>query len=622
MTAKMILAGILAVAVCAAWIRLILWRRAAPALAPPVWRFATLMALQPVWAALLFLGLFPPGRPVAGGVLTIVTANAARPVTGPHPIAMPEFSATGIERAPDLGTALRRYPDTRGIRVLGDGLTARDRDAARDLTIDFTPGAPRPGLTSLTPPGPVAPGMRFQSGGQVAGLRDAVVDLLDPAGRVTDTQTVDADGRFMVSGTTRAAGLATFVVRVRDRSGRVAEQADLPVRIQADSAPRLLILAGAPGPEVKYLRRWATDAGFSVNTQMSAGAGIQLGDPAIAVNGATLRQFDVAVIDDRSWSGLGGAREAVLAAVRGGMGLVMRTSGPLDGSARASWRSLGFSLNGPDVLGPVALPPVADAAVARTRSGIGSPDAPGDLAAVEPIIPELNRLAATPGGSETVPLVRDAGGAILSVWRAMGLGRVAVFTGVDSYGLTLTGHGGLYGDWWSEMLSTVARPTAGPPVIPGSAWVGDRVSLCGLGSQVRVEQPDGAIRALIADPVAAGCAGFWPVAPGWHLLRMGGPDVRPNGVANGREQVSPFFVQPADKLVGIRSARDRDATLMLAGSAPPTVLTGPARTQPGPSWPWLLAWLLVGTILWWFERSSLGRTAPKKRPAHADNNQT
>jgi hypothetical protein len=600
MTAKMILAGVLAVAVLAAWVRLVLWRRAAPA--SPGWRFGTLMAVQPVWAALLFLSLFPPGLPIAGGVLTIVTANAPATAAGPHPVAMPEATAAGIERAPDLGTALRRYPDTRRIRVLGAGLTARDRDAARGLAVEFAPGAGRPGLTSLTPPARVAPGMRFSAGGQVAGQNDAIVDLVDPAGRVTDTRTVDADGRFVVSGTARAAGLATFVVRVRDGQ-RVVEQADLPVRVETDAAPRLLILAGAPGPEVKYLRRWATDAGFAVNTQMSAGGGIQLGDPAIGINSATLRQFDVAVIDDRSWAGLGGGRDAVVAAVRDGMGLVLRTSGPLDGAGRASWRSLGFPLTGPDVLSPVALPPVADDAIARTRKGIGSADTPADLDTGEAVFPELSRLAATPGGGDTVPLIRDAGGAILSTWRAMGLGRAAVFTGVDSYGLTLTGHAALYGDWWSEMLSAVARPAASAPVVSGPAWVGDRMALCGFPEQARVEQPDGGLTTLIADPAAGGCAGFWPAEPGWHLLRTAG--------GNGAEQVSPFYVQPADRLVGVRAARDRDATLMLGRSASVAVSTAETRTQPGVSWPWLLAWLLVGAGLWWFERSSLGRVVPK-----------
>ena len=606
MTAKLILAALLILAVLAAWVRLVLWRRAAPA--SPGWRFGMLMAVQPLLAALLFLGLFPPSLPVAGGVLTIATAHAPVTATGVHLIAMPEAPPTGAERAPDLGTALRRYPDTRRIRVLGDGLTARDRDAARGLIVDFTPGPARRGLASLTPPQRVAPGMRFGVGGHVAGAPAAGVDLLDPAGRVTDTQTVDADGRFQMSGTARAAGLATFILRVRDGQD-VIEQADVPVRIEADAAPRLLILAGAPGPEVKYLRRWATDAGFSVNTQMSAGGGIQLGDPAIAINGPTLRQFDVAVIDDRRWAALGGGREAVLAAVRGGMGLVLRMGGPLDGSTRASWRSLGFTLTDSDALCPVALPPAPDKAIARTRSGIASADAPADLDMGEAVIPELNRLGTIQGGGDTVPLIRDAGGSTLSAWRAVGLGRVAVFTGVDSYGLTLTGHSSLYGDSWSAMLSAVARPMASAPSLPGPNWVGDRIALCSLSGPARVERPDGAVTPLIPDAAAGGCAGFWPAVPGWHLLRMAGP--------TGAGQVSPFYVYPGDRLMGVRAARDHDATLMLDRSGAAAPLTAQARTQPGPSWPWLLACLTVGAALWVFERSSLGRSTPKRATADA-----
>ncbi len=603
MTPKLILALILTVAVLAAWVRLVLWRRDAPA--SPLWRFAVLMGLQPVWAALLFLGFFPPDLPVAGGTLTVLTANAPRTAaaSGGQIVALPEAVVPGVERAPDLGTALRQYPDVRRIRVLGDGLSARDRDAAGGLAVDFTPTAPRPGLISLTPPARVAPGMRFQTGGQVAGLPGAVVELVDPAGRVTDSQTADADGRFTVSGTARAAGLVTFGLRLKDAGGKVVEQADVPIRIDAETAPRLLILAGAPGPEVKYLRRWATDAGFTVNTQMSAGGGIQLGDPAIALNPATLRQFDVAVIDDRSWPG---ARPAVLAAVREGLGLVLRTSGPLDGGARASWRSLGFALNGTDALSPIALPPAADAAIARTRSGIGSADAPADAdLGGEPVIPELSRLAAVPGGADAVPLIRDAGGSTLSAWRAVGLGRVAVFTGIDSYGLTLTGHSALYGDWWSGMLATVARPSAGAPVVTGPAWVGDRLTLCGLSPNARVQSPGGAVTTLIPDPAAGGCAGLWPASSGWHLLRTAG--------ANNAEQVSPIYVQLADRLPGIKAARDRDATLML-GRTPVAAATGEGRTQPGPAWPWLLAWLLAGAGLWWFERSNLGRAVPKPEP--------
>jgi len=606
MTPKTLLAGILVIAVVAAWARLILWRRAAGPDAPVrTWRLAALLVLQPICAALLFLGLFPPSLPVAGDVLVIATANAPRnTLAHGRLVAMPEATGlAGVERAPDLGTALRRYPDARRIKVLGDGLTARDRDAARGVAVEFETAAPRPGLVSLQAPGRVAPGMRFEAGGQVARSPDAVVELLDPAGRVTDTRKVDAEGRFVVTGTARAAGLVAFTLRVRDGRGRVLEQADLPVWVEAGAAPRLLILAGAPGPEVKYLRRWATDAGFVVTTQMSAGGGIQLGDPPIALTAATLRGFDVAVIDERGWAGMGGTRETVLGAVRDGLGLVLRASGPLDGASRAQWRAAGFTMTGSGGLAPIRLPAPTDAAIARTRSGIGSVDTPADLEVGDERPPELSRLALTPVGGDAVPLIQDAGGATLSAWRATGLGRVAVFTGLDSYGLTLTGRRGLYGDWWSGMLSTVARPATGAAAaFAGPAWAGDRVALCGLSGDARVEGPGGAITALTVDPATPGCAGFWPERAGWHGLRKAGADAW------------PFYVQPAERLAGVRAARDREATAMLRNTAVSRA-SGATQTQPGPSWPWLLAWLAFSAGLWWLERSNLGRIAKARTAA-------
>ena len=610
MTPRMILAVVLACAVLAAWARLILWRRSAPReAAGALWRMVVLAALQPVCAALLFFCLFPPGVRVASGRLVVATAGAPRgaaAMAGATLIALPEAPAiAGAEPAPDLGTALRRHPDVRRVTVLGGGLTPRDRDAAQGLAVAFDPTPLPTGLVSLDAPPRVAPGARFEVGGQLSGVPGATVELIDPAGRVTDTQKAADDGRFVLSGTARSAGLATFVVRVRDAGRRVVEHADVPVRAEAQAAPRLLIMAGAPGPEVKYLRRWATDAGFSVTVQASAGGGVALGDAPVAINGATLRRFDVAVIDDRSWAGLGGGRGEVIAAVRGGLGLVLRSGGPGDG-AMAQWRSLGFTVGGGEALTPIALPASTDADLARTRRGIPAPDAVADLDIDEEFLPEISRLAAAPGGEGTVPLLSDAGGATLSAWRAIGQGRVAVFTGIDSFGLTLTGRNDLYGDWWSTILSAVSRPVAGvAPAFSGPAWVGDRVALCGLSADARVERPDGSPATVRVASGAAGCAGFWPAKPGWHLLRTSVPEVG--------EQVWPFFVQPADRLVGVRAARDRDATLMLRNASPaPADATIQGPEIPGSPWPWFIAWLAVSTALWWLERSGLGR--PSTRP--------
>lgn len=614
MTPKLILAVVLTCAVLAAWVRLVLWRRSASREAAGApWRVVVLFLLQPVWAALLFFCLFPPGVRVASGTLIVATAGAPSNAIlspGARVIALPEAPVlTGAELAPDLGTALRRHPEVRRITVVGGGLTARDRDAAQGLAIAFEPPPPPTGLVSLSAPSQVAPGAGFEVGGQVSGLAGATVELIDPAGRVTDVQLAADDGRFILTGTARSPGLTTFGLRVRAKGRRVVEQADVPVRVEAQPGPRLLILAGAPGPEVKYLRRWATDAGFAVTVWASAGGGVDLGDAAVAINAATLRGFDAAIIDDRSWAGLGAQRGEVMAAVRGGLGLVLRSGGPGDGAA-GQWRALGFAVSGGETLTPIALPQATDADVERTRRGVPPPDALADLDIDDEFLPEISRLAATPGGDGTVPLLHDAGGTTLSSWRAVGRGRVAVFTGVDSFGLSLTGRNALYGDWWGGMLSAVARPVgAVTPAFSGPAWVGDRVVLCGLSGDARVEGPDGGEVTVRAGSGAAGCAGFWPEASGWHLLHVSTP--------GEDEQVRPFFVQPADRLTGVRAARDRDETLMLSGTAPAprnAAVQGPEIS--GSPWPWFFAWLVVSAILWGLERSGLGRpSAPRQTVA-------
>lgn len=601
MTPKMILAVILTAAVAAAWIRLVLWRRAAPKGSQgTVWRFALLLALQPVCAGLLYLGLFPPGVKTATGELVVATAGApaALPANG-RLILLPEARPiAGAETAPDLATALRRHPEARSLRVVGQGLTARDREAARGLAVRFEPGARPRGLIAVSAPPRVAPGAAFEAGGEVSGVSDGKVELVDPAGRVTDSQKIGDHGRFVVTGTARTEGLATFTMRLKSGE-RVLEEAALPVRVEGQAAPRILILAGAPGPEVKYLRRWATDAGFAVTTQTSAGGGVALGDAPIAITGESLRRFDVAIIDDRSWAGLGGGRGAVLGAVQGGMGLILRSSGGAEEAGRSQWRALGFGVSGGGETAPIALPPASEAALAKTRRGIPAEDMPADLNADDAYLPEIGRLAVSLGGEGTVPLLRDAGGASLAAWRQSGRGRIAAFTGVDSYALSLVGRSDLYAGWWGQMVSTVARPVAtAQAALEGPAWVGDRISLCALAAEPRVVAPEGEVTLVHPDPAAQGCAGFWPTTAGWHGLRTKS--------AEGAEQVWSFYVHPADSLRGVRALRDRDATRMLTGrTAAQAAASGPEA--PGSPWPWLAAWLAASVGLWWFERSGRGR---------------
>ncbi|MEJ8630684.1 hypothetical protein P0F65_14025 [Sphingomonas sp. I4] len=172
---------ILAVAVVLAWLRLG-WRqwRAPGAARSRGWRLALLLLAQPVLAALLYLTLSPPQTRMAEPeTLTILTRGGS--VAGGRTVALPEAARRGgIEQAPDLATALRRHPGIRALRIRGEGLTERDRPAARGLAIAFDPAPLPPGLIAMTPPDRTAPGGPFRVSGQVVG--GGSVALLDPAG--------------------------------------------------------------------------------------------------------------------------------------------------------------------------------------------------------------------------------------------------------------------------------------------------------------------------------------------------------------------------------------------------------------------------------------------------------
>lgn len=601
MTMERFVGLLLIAAVLLGWVRLWLWRRqATEAHRGRMWRFIALMMLQPACAALLFMMLFPPPVSVPGDALRIATAKTPHSMllaSGPPIIALPEARLApeshlaNVAQAPDLGSALRTHAGTTRIQVLGEGLTPRDRDAARGLKIDFTPPSLPPGISSLSSPKMVAPGASFTVGGQLTGLPKAGVDLIDPAGRVTATMIADRNGRFRLSGTARTAGSATFTLRVRDGS-RIVEEAAVPVLVQDMVAPRLLIVAAAPGAEVKYLRRWASDAGFAVTTQMQTGGGVTLGDAPVSMDAGALRRFDVAIFDERSWAALGGGRGAVMAAVRDGMGLLLRASGPLDATTRGQWQALGFTLSGGDEMAPVALPPISSAEIARTRVGIGSQEAPVDIATPDDSAPEISRLTLVPGGTNTVSIIKDAGGTTMAAWRAMGKGRIGLFTATDSYGLTLTGRRDLYETWWSDMMSVLARPAMAMRLIDVNGWAGERVSLCAIGRDASVTAPDGR-RSILA--IMDQCGAYWPRMAGWHWL-------------NEQGRKSAFYIRPADMLNVMQAARNANATLMSTGES--KVRDGETGTSvPMSPWPFAIAWLLASALLWWLERSRLGRTA-------------
>ena len=130
--------AILVLALAAAFGSARSWRDGRP-------RRAARIALQLVAALLLGLCLFPPTsrERLRDGELVVLTPRAtpaqlAATPAGTDDVALPGVDAArAVERVPDLGTALRRHPDVRRLRIVGGGLPARDRDAARGIAAEF-----------------------------------------------------------------------------------------------------------------------------------------------------------------------------------------------------------------------------------------------------------------------------------------------------------------------------------------------------------------------------------------------------------------------------------------------------------------------------------------------------
>lgn len=604
MTPATALAGILALAVMLAWLRLLSRWRQAPGRG---WRLALLLCLQPASAVLLYLALVPPPLPTQAGIMTVLTAGATRAQLAAHVqgnvlVALPEAPALGNAQAmPDLATALRRHPDTRRLRILGAGLEARDRDPAQGLALAFAPPPLPRGLVRLDAPFRIAPGEAFRVSGRVHGVADGEVVLLDPAGRRVDAASLDDAGGFALTGTVRAAGAALFALQVRDVPGDLVEEAALPLWIADAPPPRALLLAGAPNPEFRHLRRWAEDAGLSPQVEVGVGGGIGLGDGLPAATPEAFEAFDLVVLDERAWATLGAARrEALAQALQRGTGVLLRATAPLPQATRDQWRGFGIGLAG-DAAPVAALASVREESqMLAARLGPGSVDAPFDAEVAGQALPELSRRRLRPEPDDAVPVLHDASGEPHAWWRAQGRGRIGLWTVTDSYLLALAGRGDLHGQWWSGMFAVLARAHAqAPPQLRGAARAGERVAVCGLVEETaRVLAPDGAASTVLVDPGtgSARCAAYWPRGGGWHVLDPGGA-------------AWPFHVADADSSPALRAAELREATLRLAGgdAAGADIAAAAPPPRRGPSWPWFLGWLLVTGGLWWLERSRAGR---------------
>lgn len=582
---------LLALAVLVGLVRLWLRRgQTPPATRGPLWRTLTLSLLQAGVGASLYLMLFTAPAPSPGGVgdtLVIATAGAPKAVPlgpGERLVALPEAGALPrAERAPDLATALRRHPNTTAIRVVGHGLAPRDRGAV-SLPLAFTPAPPPQGLVALALPEATAAGTQFEVSGQVGNLPQGVVELIDPAGAVASQAPIKAGESFRLSGKARAPGLILFELRLRDQAGRLIERVDIPIDAAPRPQPRVLILAGAPGAEIKFLGRWAQAAGIETKVEIEAGGGLRLGEIATPLNRANLDAIDLVVVDNRRWEELGpAAQSALLDATGRGMGLLLRLTTPPSPDLRRAWAGLGFTLPEQD---DEPVPWGRDPAPDESGRADGTTD-----------LPEPTQLP-LPEAPGVMTLLDGA-----AAWTPRGQGRIGLVTIPDSYVLFQSGRPERHGQLWSRLFTSLARPAAPPAArLAALPRAGERVVLCGLAGPATVTAPEGQTASPLIDPASglARCAGFWPAQPGWS-------------VARSQERETAFYVHPAGAAPGVAAAEATQATLALVAAAEASPPVAKAWA-PGAPWPWFILVVALLSAAWWLERAAFGRQGRAPTP--------
>ncbi|MDE2406419.1 MAG: carboxypeptidase regulatory-like domain-containing protein [Xanthomonadaceae bacterium] len=569
----MLVAGVLTLAAVLASVRV--WQGRA---GRTRWHTALLLGLQPVLAVLLFFGLFPPMRAVPEGRALIVLTTGWRdaPDAGQPGlrIALPEAEhATDAEPSPDLASALRRYPYITYLHVLGDGLSARDREAARGHAITFRPPALPAGLVELAYPARLGVGNRLQVHGRAAGIPHGQVELLDPALQRVQRIPLRQDGQFTLQADVRSAGLPTFTLRLFDARGRLRESVPLPLDVQQPPPLRMWVLASAPNPELKYLRRWALDAGMALHTQIDAGRGIVLGDAPLPLTADTLARFDLLLLDGRRLQALRDTDwQALTAAIAAGLGVLVQQDAVPTPTLHTRLRSWGFTSK------PAASPQqVALLAGETARDGA------------------LQAWVLREPDAGAAPLLRDAQGQVLGQWRALGRGRVGLLGLTETYPLVLQGHAAEHAQLWSTVLAQLARPMPqAVPTVPDSPhWQGERIALCRLGADSQLRDAKGASIPLQVDPAtgARRCAAVWLQQPGWHVL------------ASGSTQ-QWLHVLPAAVAPVLQRRQRQLQTQLLAMSASTAARQDKAAppTRRSVSWPWLAAWLAVAALAWVSER--------------------
>lgn len=547
-----------------------------------------LLAMQVPLGALLALALLWQPAPAPGQLIVLTQGAGATQIAalrarspGAHWRRLPGAAAeSGVTLSVDLSAALRETAADR-VRIVGHGLERRDLAllASRQTRFDPAPWSAT-AIVALAEQGALTAGQRWRVRGRLQAPYDGLaLHLVDPSGRSIARAAPEATGEFELQATSPLAASLDYAIELREGE-QVLQRLPYPVQTQAAPSARGLLLAAAPSPETKFLRRWAIDAGLRLDARIGLRPGLALNSGETRPSAAGLADLDLLIVDSRSWRSLGAAQLEIAEAVRHGLGLLLRLETVDDPITLSELRALGLDLA---PRGPAPTRVEAASADPPLVPGTALQALPLQVAASAPTVVELNAGLGHAG------------------WTTLGSGRIGASWLLDSYQYVQQGQHAVHASHWSMLWQTLARSRpAAPRWRPaGRAMAGQRIALCGGAGRPSLRDEGGRVLRSVIDP-DTGCLGFWPAQPGrWQVIPSEG-----DGTAHWID------VLPDDAAQTLRIAERRDASRAHAEA-----FVFRADEQDRPLDPRLLraallaAWLLCAGLAWWAERRILLRRA-------------
>ncbi len=579
--------------------------------ASPRWWVVVMLNLAAYGVIVLLLWQPMKPREVTGTV-TLVTDKgfeADNAYAGPGVLAGAD-DAIGLTPLPSVAVLPQREPDMAVLTVKGHGLSDADLAALPD---DIVINWQAPTLTGIM-------GARWRKSLPLG--EELVVSaeyhaplgkegeiftagLKDPAGNTVAEARLKSGDRFVLRATPKLSGPLMYSLTLSDRLGTPMQAENIPVSVQMPAPVNMLVVQSAPSFEARHLLEWAArfDAKLAVHTRMSKDRYIRQASDGAEDTGlpplaqSSLDAADFLLMDGRSLMLMNAGERSVLQqAIKGGLGVLMLADsallGALDDFEFSPFE--GFSAA-----------PIAGQITSAVPVWAG-----GSNEVALPILP-LQLMH-----SEADVLVRAASGRALNLATSFGLGKIALTTLRDRHVWTTSGDSTTFANYWTFILSNIARQTRDQMLLPQAdgtlARVHEMIPLC-LTSQ---EENTGLkIRAMTGDFLRHTratqtstlsphhCSFFQSEASGWYEISLENLANSTNEPAIRTTDKSYIYIHERDEWrtedqFTRQTATNRYLALHrnTAEQAPRQLLQKAIPTF----WLWLL--LVVSASLLWLER--------------------